>query len=86
MTTPGEVANFMVEELDRVKFLHQETVVYQIKAKFGAGFTGTNANGNPSIHKNVLAEFNRLTPDVVWERGERLWRRRQSYDKPGRQQ
>jgi hypothetical protein len=38
------------------------------------------------INKDVLAAFNKLTPNAVWDRGERLWRERQSYDKPGRQQ
>jgi len=86
VTTSREVAEFMAAELDRVKFLHQETVVHQIMQKFGAGFTGTNSNGNPSINKDVLSAFNKLTPDTIWSRGERLWRARQPYDKPGRQQ
>jgi hypothetical protein len=33
------------------------------------------------------AAFEKLTGDtVVWERGTRLWRKRQDYDRPGRQQ
>jgi hypothetical protein len=86
MTTAREIAEFMAIELDRTKFLHQETIVHQIMRKFGAEFTGINANGNPSINKDVLSAFNKLTPDAVWDRAERLWRARQPYDKPGRQQ
>ena len=86
MTTPRVVAEFMVEELNRARYLYQETIVGQIDLTFGAGFTGTNAAGNSSINSNVLAAFNELTPDVVWERGTRMWRFRESYDKPGRQQ
>lgn len=86
MTTAKDVAKFMADELERTKFLHQETVVHQIMQKFGRAFTGINANGNPSINKDVLNAFNKLTPDAVWDRTERLWRARQPYDKPGRQQ
>jgi len=70
MTTAHDVAKFMAEELERSKFLHQETVVHQITQKFGRGFTGINANGNPSINKDVLSAFNKLTPDAVWDRAE----------------
>jgi len=86
MTTARDVAQFMAEELARVSFLHQETVVGLIIMKFGREWTGINANGNSSINKDVLTAFNKLTPDAVWERGERMWRPRQPYDKPGRQQ
>jgi hypothetical protein len=86
MTTVVDVAVFMVEELKRTKYLYQETVAYQIDQKFGPGFTSLNANGNSSINKDVLDAFNELTPDIVWVRGERMWRQREHYDKPGRQQ
>ena len=86
MTTAIEVARFMVSELETQTYLYQETVVYQIMERFGDDFTGTNANGNPSINADVLMEFNKLTPDVVWDRGNRLWRKREVYDRPGRQQ
>ncbi|WP_420919872.1 DUF6953 family protein [Pectobacterium brasiliense] len=39
------------------------------------------------IDKKVLNKFKKLTGDyVIWERGEKAWRKRTSYDKPGRQQ
>lgn len=87
MTTPKEVAEWMVEELARVQFLHQQTVVWQISEKFGQEFTYTNENGNLAIDRRVLREFRKLTPDnVIWDKGERMWRCRQSYDQEGRQQ
>lgn len=86
MTTALDVAQFMASELERTKFLYQETIVYQILSKFGKEFTGINANGNPSINADVLRHFNKLTPDAVWDRGGRYWRPRESYDKPSRQQ
>jgi hypothetical protein len=81
-----DVAKFMAEELGRVKWLDQEAVVQQIIKKFGREFTVTNSNGNPSINKDVLRAFNKLTPDTVWSRGEKHWRARLSTDKQGRQQ
>jgi hypothetical protein len=50
-------------------------------------FTHINENGNMAIRRDVLVAFQRLSGDsVIWERGERMWRKRQSYDEPGRQQ
>lgn len=86
MTTAQDVAVWMVDQLKRQKFLYQETVVYQIKTAFGDDFVFINANGNYGIVKPVLTAFNKLTPDIVWSRGDRCWRERASYDKPGRMQ
>ena len=86
-TTPDDVAQWMLDELKRVKYLYQETVVYDISSKFGEDFTYYSDNGNPAIGKKVLAAFKKLTGDsVIWERGERMWRFREKYDEPGRQQ
>ncbi|EFV3691341.1 hypothetical protein E3025_003814 [Salmonella enterica] len=87
MTTVDDVAQWMKSELDNKNWLYQETVVYQIKKQFGDDFVYLNDNGNLSIDKKVLAKFRKLTSDtVIWERGEKAWRKRQSYDAPGRQQ
>ena len=86
-TTPKDVAQWMMEELKRVNYLYQETVVYDIDSKFGDEFTYINDNGNLAISKNVLAAFRKLNEgNVIWERGEKMWRFRESYDSPGRQQ
>ena len=85
--TPKEVAQWMLDELTRVKYLDQEVVVYAIKDKFGSEFTYDNENGNLAIDKGVLREFSKLTVNtVVWERGARLWRFRENYDPPGERQ
>jgi hypothetical protein len=82
-----EIAAWMLDELERVNYLYQETVVYQISAKFGKESTCINENGNLAIGKDVLSAFRKVSGDsVVWERGERMWRKRASYDSPGRQQ
>jgi hypothetical protein len=84
---PKEIAAWMLQELDRVRFLYQETVVYDIASKFGKEFTAINDSGNLAIRKDVLSAFRKLSGDaVIWERGERMWRKRTSYDAPGRQQ
>ena len=86
-TTPAQVAQWMLDELKRVKYLYQKTVVYDIEKKFGDEFTYENDSGNPAIDKKVLAAFRKLTGDsVIWERGERMWRAREKQDEPGRQQ
>lgn len=84
--TAVDVACWMVEQLREQRYLYQETVVYEIAEKFGSEFVYDNANGNLAIGKRVLAEFRKLTEhDVVWERGDRMWRYREAYDAPGRQ-
>jgi len=77
----------MLDELHRVKFLYQQDAVFAIETKFGKEFSYVNNAGNPAIDKKVLAAFKKITGDsVVWERGERMWRMRASYDTNGRQQ
>ena len=87
MAAVDDVAQWMKSELENTNWLYQETVVYKIKELFGDTFVYLNANGNLSIDKKVLAKFRKLTNDtVIWERGEKAWRKRQGYDAPGRQQ
>jgi uncharacterized protein DUF6953 len=84
---PEQIAAWMVQELERVNSLEQETAVYQIASKFGEEFTYINENGNMAIRRDVLAAFRKLSGDaVVWERGERMWRKREPHDEPTRQQ
>lgn len=77
-----EVAQYMKDQLAQVGYLYQDVAVSKIEAKFGREFVYVNANGNPAISRSVLAEFKKLTPEAVWERGSRCWRRRESYDDP----
>lgn len=88
MSPPGDrdVALWMLERLEKSGgLLYQEEAAWIILQSFGQSFVYENENGNWAISRKVLAEFRKLTEDtVVWERGERCWRRRQSYDTPGR--
>jgi hypothetical protein len=86
-TTPSDVAQWMLSELNASDLLYQEAAAYQILDRFGEEFTYFNANGNIAISKPVLAAFNNLTgDDVVWSRSARFWRKREEHDLPGRQQ
>ena len=84
---PEQIAEWMLEELDRSEYLYQEDVVIEIDNRFGEGFTYLNENGNLAIDKRVLNAFKKFTGDtVVWEKGERMWRKRESHDADGRAQ
>jgi predicted phage-related endonuclease len=77
----------MLAELGRDGTLYQEVAASEIEKRFGQDFTPTNENGNLSIRRDVLAAFRKLTDEtVVWERDERMWRKREGFDSPGRQQ
>ncbi len=78
-----DVADFMKAQLNIKKYLYQEDVVYEIESRFGSDFVYINENGNLAIERKVLNKFREITPNVVWERGERCWRLRENYDKPG---
>jgi hypothetical protein len=87
MPTNRDVAEWMAERAARRGELYQEEVVWEIQSKFGREFVYENANGNLAISRQVLKEFRKLTEDtLVWERGDRLWRKRQSYDPKGKRQ
>ena len=85
--TPESVAAWMLSRIEQAGDLYQDDAVSQISDQFGDQFTHENENGNLGIAKPVLAAFRKLTGDeVVWERGERRWRKREASDDPGRQQ
>ncbi len=87
MTTAAEIAEFMTARVVSGHVLDQEVAVSMIMEQFGREWTYINDNGNMAIHRSVLKAFNSLTADtIVWERGARIWRLRQPYDQPGRQQ
>jgi hypothetical protein len=84
--TAKQVADWMFEQFQQRGELYQVDVISAIEARFGNEFMYDNASGNLAIAPSVLKEFRKLTPDAVWERGDKYWRRRQEWDEPGRQQ
>jgi len=85
--TADDVAAWMLAELNRVRELYQEEAVWKIQRQFGKRFVYENTNGNLAIGRDVLKAFRKLTgADVIWDKSERMWRKRQNFDTPGRQQ
>jgi len=67
-----------------ISAVHKERDLQQ---RYGDDFVYENAAGNLAISRKVLSEFRRLNKDcVVWERGERCWRPRETTDAVGRMQ
>ena len=84
--TPEEAAEWMLEMLNGCGWLDQETVAWEL-FKRNKSLVYHNEAGNLAIGKPVLNAFRKAMPDnVVWSRGERHWRFRKSYDRPGRMQ
>ncbi|WP_248310683.1 hypothetical protein [Bosea sp. Tri-54] len=76
----------MIRQFDEFGFLYQEgaaTYLFQFEDEKLAYF---DKNSNLCIGKGVLALFNALTPDAVYERAGKFWRRRLETDQPGRLQ
>jgi hypothetical protein len=85
--TSDDVAHWMLAQVEAEGSLYQEEAAADIEEMFGDVFVYENDNGNPAISRAVLKAFRQLSDDdVVWERGERMWRKRESSDEPGRQQ
>lgn len=81
-----DVARWLLDQITSERLVYQETVVYEIKSKFGDAFVDTNDNGNLVVSRKVLTKFRKISPDVVWDRGDRCWRVRESRDNASRQQ
>lgn len=81
------VAQWMLNQLEKKRLLYQDEVVFDLRREFGKEVSYLNENGNPAIDRKVLKEFKKLTGDtVIWERGDRCWRKRVKSDEPGRMQ
>jgi hypothetical protein len=86
-TTTSDVAQWMQSVIQEHGELTQNNAYYMINKQFGSGFTTMTNSGIPSIKGSVLTAFKKLNEDtVVWERGEKKWRKREFYDAPGRDQ
>jgi hypothetical protein len=85
--TASDVAEWMLTTIQEQGELSQNNAFYEINKRYGSGFTTITNSGSPSVGRGVLAAFKKISDDVViWERGEKKWRKREFYDAPGRQQ
>ena len=85
--TSSDVAEWMLSTIQEQGELSQNNAFYEINKRFGNGFTSISNSGSPSVGRSVLTAFRKISDDVViWERGDKKWRKREFYDAPGRQQ
>lgn len=84
--TPEQAARWMFEQFEAKGFLYQEEAATNLLHLHDEKLAYYDGNGNVCVGKEVLALFNQLTPDIVYERAEKFWRYRLSSDQPGRQQ
>jgi hypothetical protein len=83
--TPESIARWMHSSVEEEGCLYQADAVGEIAQRFGQEFTDRSDRGNPVIGKPVLEAFRDISGDtVVWDRGERCWRKREADDAPGR--
>lgn len=83
---PAAAARLMLQMLVEDGFLYQESAAMKLAEFDDEGLAYYDASGNLCVGKKVLAEFNKLTPDIVYERSGKFWRHRLDTDQSGRQQ
>jgi hypothetical protein len=82
-----DIAIWMLEKCREDGVLYQDHAAGLIREKFGEEYIPDNNRGNPSIRKDILAAFRKLTEGlVIWSKSERRWRLRAGYDEPGTRQ
>ncbi len=84
--SPQEAAEWMREQFKLKRFLYQEEAATHLLHLHDEELAYFDNDGNVCVGKAVLAAFNKLTPDVVYERADKFWRDRLPTDQVGRQQ
>lgn len=84
--TEGDAANWMLEQFTRRGYLYQDETASHLFMLHDEKLAYFDGNSNLCIGKHVLALFNKMTPDAVYERNGKFWRRRLETDQPGRLQ
>ncbi|MER8979268.1 hypothetical protein [Mesorhizobium sp. M0870] len=84
--TAVKAAEFMVALITEYGELRQDDAANRLQSEFGDEYVYYNHQGNLAIKLPVLAAFKKMTPNLVWFRASRYWRRRQEADLPGRMQ
>lgn len=81
-----EAAEWMLYNYEAKGFLYQEEAATHLLHLHDVELAYYDNKGNVCVGKAVLAAFNKLTPDAVYERAAKFWRGRLPSDQPGRQQ
>lgn len=76
----------MLKQFEAKRFLYQEEAATHLLHHHDQSLAYYDQNGNVCVGRKVLAAFNKMTPDIVYERTDKFWRDRLSSDQPGRQQ
>lgn len=76
----------MLKRYEEAGFLYQEEAASHLFQLNDERFAYFDKSSNLCVGKKVLAIFNSLTSDAVYERAGKFWRRRLETDQPGRQQ
>ncbi|MGX5713188.1 DUF6953 family protein [Sphingopyxis terrae subsp. ummariensis] len=84
--TPDQAAEWMLEQFEAKRFLYQDEAATHLLHLHDETLAYYDSSGNVCVGKKVLATFNKLTPEVVYERADKFWRDRLPSDQPGRQQ
>jgi hypothetical protein len=84
--TEDEAARLMLSEYERLGFLYQDGAASHLFQFNDERLAYFDKDSNLCVGKAVLAAFNRLTPNAVYERAGKYWRNRLETDQPGRQQ
>lgn len=84
--TEEEAARWMLAEYKAAGFLYQESAASHLFQLNDEALTYFDASSNLCVGRGVLKIFNGLTPNAVYERAGKFWRRRLETDRPGRQQ
>ena len=85
MNEAQEAAEWMTEAVRRAGVLEHEYAATEIERLFGPDVVYGDDSVDVRIAKPVLVEFRKRTPDFVWQRGDKCWRRREPDDDTGRQ-
>lgn len=84
--TPQKAAEWMFSQFAAKRFIYQEEAATHLLHLHDVELAYYDKSGNVCVGKKVLAAFNKLTVDAVYERGDKFWRDRLPSDQPGRQQ
>lgn len=84
--TEADAALWMLTRFETQGFLYQEEAATHLMQFNDIALAYFDQQSNLCIGKKVLSEFNKLTPDAVYERRDKFWRTRLATDQPGRQQ